>query len=73
MDSPWQRGPVITTLATGPGTLIQSDVTSGGHGLLEVLVPEGSRLSHYIFGDLGSGPAGLNSSLSPLPPPDRPS
>ncbi len=55
IDSPWQRGPVITTLATGPGTLIQSDVTSGGHGLLEVLVPEGRRLAHYFFGDLDSG------------------
>jgi len=38
---------VITTKATGPGSLIQSRF--GPRGNFEVLVPEGSSLVHYYF------------------------
>lgn len=57
INLPWQRGPVITVQATGPGSLIQSDFSANGHGNLEVVVPEGSNLVHYFFTDTGSGPA----------------
>jgi len=39
--NPWQRGAVITSKATGPGSLIQSK------GYFEVVVPEGTNLVHY--------------------------
>ncbi len=55
VSNPWVRGPVITTKATGPGSLIQSDFVSQGHGNLEVVVPEGNRLVHYFFADVGNG------------------
>jgi hypothetical protein len=44
--SPWRRGQVITTQATGPGSIIQSDFVAGDHGTFEVIVPEGSNLVH---------------------------
>jgi hypothetical protein len=43
----WYRGFTITTSATGPGSLIQSDFGSGGFHNFEVVVPEGSSLVHY--------------------------
>jgi hypothetical protein len=38
----WHKGQVVSSAATGPGCIIQSD---GGN--LEVVVQEGSRLRHY--------------------------
>jgi hypothetical protein len=38
---------IITSSATGPGSLIQSDYSSGGHGRFEVVVLEGANLVHY--------------------------
>jgi hypothetical protein len=43
MKSPWQRGEVITSRATGPGCIIQSDFGNN----FEVVVPEGNELAHY--------------------------
>jgi len=43
----WQRGQVISTAATGPGSIIQSDFKSGRDGNLEVVVQEGSQVRHY--------------------------
>src|SRR5262249_55034702 len=46
----WHRGETITTAATGPGCIIQSDFRSPGsnHGNFEVVVPEGNTLVHYF-------------------------
>jgi Domain of unknown function (DUF4185) len=51
--SPWQRGQCVAAGVAGPGALIQSDFTGGGHGNFEVLVPipgPGGRLDlwHYF-------------------------
>ncbi|MGH3715147.1 MAG: DUF4185 domain-containing protein [Micromonosporaceae bacterium] len=44
----WTRGQVITSSATGPGCIIQSDFKGpNGHGNLEVVVQEGSQVGHY--------------------------
>jgi hypothetical protein len=45
---PWQRGQTVSTGATGPGCIIQSDFVSGGHGNFEVVVLEGNELVHYF-------------------------
>jgi len=45
---PWQRGQVISTAASGPGAIIQSDFKSGDHGNFEVVVLEGNQLVHYF-------------------------
>jgi len=45
----WQRGAVITSRATGPGTLLQSSYYTGPHGNFEVVVPEGNELVHYYM------------------------
>jgi hypothetical protein len=47
--SRWNRGEVISTQATGPACLIQSDFRpgSGEHGNMELVVLEGSNLVHY--------------------------
>ncbi len=45
---PWQRLDTIATGIRGPGSLIQSDFKSGGHGNFEVVVPIGSSLVHYF-------------------------
>jgi Domain of unknown function (DUF4185) len=52
----WVRGQVITSQATGPGCIIQSDFRSGDHGNFEVIVPEGNNLVHYFHdnGDFAS-------------------
>jgi hypothetical protein len=44
----WQRGQVISTTATGPGSIIQSDFKTGTDGNLEVVVQEGSQVRHYF-------------------------
>ena len=48
VNSPWKRGQTISTIASGPASLIQSDFKSGGHGNFEVLVPEGTNLVHHF-------------------------
>jgi hypothetical protein len=45
---PWQRGQRISTQATGPGCIIQSDFSDGEHGNFEVVVLEGNQLVHYF-------------------------
>jgi hypothetical protein len=46
-NSQWQRDPfVISTQATGPGTLIESSY-GPNHNNFEVVVPEGNTLVHY--------------------------
>jgi hypothetical protein len=47
VNKPWQRGQTITTRATGPGCIIQSDFRSDNHGNFEVVVIEGNQLVHY--------------------------
>jgi hypothetical protein len=51
----WQRGQVISTKATGPGSILQSDFRPGPNGNFEVVVPEGNQLVHYFHdnSDLG--------------------
>lgn len=44
--SPWVRGQVISADATGPGTILQSNF-GGAIGNFEVVVPEGTKLTHY--------------------------
>jgi len=45
---PWHRVDIITSKATGPGSIIQSTIMgSSGHGNFEVIVPEGNNLVHY--------------------------
>jgi hypothetical protein len=39
VGNPWRRGQCVTAGVAGPGALIQSDFTGGGHGNFEVLVP----------------------------------
>ena len=52
-SKPWQLATVagspdiVTTKATGPGCLIQSDYLGLGHGRFDVVVQEGSQLVHY--------------------------
>src|SRR5271166_270565 len=46
--SPWRRGQTISTQASGPASIIQSDFKSGGHGNFEVVVLEGRNLVHYF-------------------------
>jgi hypothetical protein len=45
----WNKGPVITSHATDPGSLIQSTYIGkpGAPGNFEVVVPEGHNLVHY--------------------------
>jgi len=49
MRSPWQRAEVITSRATGPGCIMQSDFRAGAmtNDNFEVVVPEGNELVHY--------------------------
>lgn len=53
LSEPWQRGDVITSNATGPGWLVQSDWQTDGHGHLEVVVLEGNNFVHYYRDDTG--------------------
>ena len=47
-EAPWHKGEIISTQATAPGCLVQSDFMSGGHGNLEAVIPEaGGSLVHY--------------------------
>jgi hypothetical protein len=48
VNNPWKRGQIISSHASSPGTIIQSDFRSGGHGNFEVLVREGAALVHYF-------------------------
>jgi hypothetical protein len=45
---PWRRAQTISTRATGPGCIIQSDFGGGDHGNFEVVVLEGNELVHYF-------------------------
>jgi hypothetical protein len=45
---PWRRAQTISTRATGPGCIIQSDFRSADHGNFEVVVLEGNELVHYF-------------------------
>lgn len=52
VNKPWQRGQRVAANVSGPGTIIQSDFISGGHGNFEVIVPVpgdggGTDLWHY--------------------------
>ncbi len=47
VNKPWGRGQIISTQATGPGSIIQSNFRSGDHGNFEVVVLEGNNLVHY--------------------------
>lgn len=48
-ESPWIQTREVTSQATGPGSLIQSDIRSPtGHGHFVVVVPEGDSLVHYF-------------------------
>jgi hypothetical protein len=51
-DSPpkWNRAQVITSQATGPGCIIESNYLTGSIFNFEVVVPEGSNLIHYWHG-----------------------
>ncbi|WP_163507342.1 DUF4185 domain-containing protein [Fodinicola acaciae] len=72
----WHRGQVISTAATGPGAIVQSDFMSGGHGNLEVFVQEGDHIQHYWHdsgqpnsrwqrgGNFGSGVTGPPSVIT---------
>lgn len=55
VGNPWLRGPVISTQATGPASLIQSDFKAGVNGNLELVAPEGKLLVHYFFTNFGAG------------------
>ena len=58
--APWHKGEVISTHATAPGCLLQSDFMSGGHGNLEAVIPEtGGALVHY-WHDSGNPNSGWN-------------
>jgi Domain of unknown function (DUF4185) len=48
VNLPWQRAQTISTKATGPGCIIQSDFRSGDHGNFEVVLLEGHELVHYF-------------------------
>jgi hypothetical protein len=48
VNPPWQRAQIISTHATGPGCIIQSDFKGGDHGNFEVVVLEGSEVVHYF-------------------------
>jgi len=48
VNSPWRRGQLISSSASSPGTIIQSDFHDGDHGNFEVLVREGAALVHYF-------------------------
>jgi hypothetical protein len=43
--SPWRRGQVITTRASGPGSIVHGSF--GNIGNFEVVVPENGTLAHY--------------------------
>jgi hypothetical protein len=59
-DTPWRKGDVISMQAIAPGCIVQSDFMSGGHGNLEVVVPEaGGALVHY-WRDSGQLPSVWN-------------
>lgn len=52
----WSRTAVITSSATGPGTIIQSSYsTPNAPGNFEVIVPEGSHYVHYYRDNSKSG------------------
>src|SRR5260370_1209019 len=44
----WRRAQTITTRASGPGSIIQSDFGGGDHKNFEVVVLEGNELVHYF-------------------------
>jgi hypothetical protein len=60
VDSPWQKGAVITQAATGPGAICQRRDNQSIHGNFEVLVPEAGGLAHYWFDNSVNGPRDWN-------------
>jgi len=55
-DHPWHRTVVITSKATGPGSIIQSSYGTPNHpGNFEVIVPEGGNLVHYYRDNSANG------------------
>jgi len=53
----WHRGAIITSTATGPGSLIRSTFKSNSQspGNFELIVPEGQKLVHYWHDNSTSG------------------
>ena len=49
VNLPWQRAQTISTTATGPGCIIQSNFhgSGSGHGNFEVVVLQGNELGHW--------------------------
>ena len=54
LSQPWKSAEVISTQATGPGWLFQSDWMDNRHGHLEVIVLEGKNLVHYWIDNTSS-------------------
>jgi hypothetical protein len=64
----WGGGTVITSKATGPGTIIQSSYgTPNAPGNLEVIVPEGSNYVHYWRDDSSTGGLKWSSGIVVAP------
>lgn len=61
----WRRGQVVSSQATGPGCLIQSDFRFGSaeQGNFEVVVLEGTNLVHYWHDNSKAGSSWQRSEV----------